>query len=48
MRKIKTLLNNEDVDTMKIENMKNKLNHNGNMYIQPENKPLKWGFFDYI
>ncbi|KAL4499952.1 hypothetical protein ABPG72_015301 [Tetrahymena utriculariae] len=48
MYKVRLLLNNNQADTDQIETIKKKLNKKGNQYIQPENKPLKWGFFDYI
>ncbi|EAR85988.2 transmembrane protein, putative (macronuclear) [Tetrahymena thermophila SB210] len=48
MHKVRLLLNNDQADAEQIETIKNKLNKKGNQYIQPENKPLKWGFFDYI
>ncbi|KAL4472591.1 hypothetical protein ABPG74_018540 [Tetrahymena malaccensis] len=48
MHKVRLLLNNNQADAEQIETIKKKLNKKGNQYIQPENKPLKWGFFDYI
>lgn len=48
MHKIKYLLHNNKADTHQIETIKKKLNNEGNSYIQPENKPIKWEFYDYI
>lgn len=51
LHKISNLIHNKVESSQnreQIESMKLRLNKEGSTYIQPENKPLQWGFLDYI